>query len=146
MRKETANYKDEESFCPFVSRLLLWHWLSVGNINRKTRTTVRMIITKAQLMSERCFVINFLRADVFLIDTSRDNSLHLWTFERQRETNVIPCYTIYVHSLKRSIVVLIICCVICFTLIRKAYPPRNPCSKRVSWCRPCFCPLLFWLH
>ena len=67
MRKETANYKDEESFCPFVSRLLLWHWLSVGNINRKTRTTVRMIITKAQLMSVRCFVINFLRADVFLI-------------------------------------------------------------------------------
>ena len=72
-RKETANYKDEESFRSFVSWLLLWHWLSVENIDRKTKTTVRMIITKAQLMSVRCDVINFLRADVFLIDTSRDN-------------------------------------------------------------------------
>ena len=67
MRKETANDKDEESFCSFVSWLLLWHWLSVENIDRKTRTAVRMIITKAQLMSVRCFVINSLRADVFLI-------------------------------------------------------------------------------
>ena len=82
--KDTANYKDEESFCSFVSWLLLWHWLSVENIDRKTRTAVRMIITKAQLMSVRCFVINFLRADVFLKDTInciylllRDNKKHM---------------------------------------------------------------------
>ena len=67
MRKETENIIDEEYFCSFVSWLLLWHWLSVENIDRKTRTTARMIITKAQLMSVRCDVINFLRADVFLI-------------------------------------------------------------------------------
>ena len=36
-----------------------------------------MIITKAQLMSVRCDVINFLQADVFLIDTGRDNRLYL---------------------------------------------------------------------
>jgi len=72
LRKETANNKDEGSFCSFVSWLLLWHWLSIENIDRETRTAVRMIITKAELMSERCFVINFLRADAFT-DTSRDN-------------------------------------------------------------------------
>ena len=78
MRKEIANNKDEESFCSFVSWLLHWHWLSVENIDKKTRTAVRMTITKAQLMSVRCDVINFLRADdVFLIDTSRVNWLHL---------------------------------------------------------------------
>ena len=65
MRKETEYIIDEEFVCSFVSGLLLWHWLSVENINRKT--TVRMIITKAQLMSVRCDVINFLRAHVFLI-------------------------------------------------------------------------------
>ena len=73
MRKEIANNKDEESFCSFDAWLLLWHWLSVENIDRKTRTAVRMIITKAQLMSVGCYVINFLRADVSLRDTSRDN-------------------------------------------------------------------------
>ena len=67
MRNETANNKDEESLVSFVSWLLLWHWLSVENIDRKTRTTVCMTITKAQLMSVRCDVINFLRADVFMI-------------------------------------------------------------------------------
>ena len=61
IRKETANNKYEESFCSFF----------VENIDRKTRTTVRM--TKAQLMSVRCDVINFLQANVFLIDTGRDN-------------------------------------------------------------------------
>ena len=76
VRKDTSNDKDEESFCSFVSWLLLWHWLSVENIDRKTRTAVRMTITKAQLISVRSYVINFLRADVFLIDTSRD-WLHL---------------------------------------------------------------------
>ena len=59
MRKETANIIDEESFCPFVSWLLLWHWLSVDKIDRKMRTAVRMIITKVQLMSVRCYFINF---------------------------------------------------------------------------------------
>ena len=73
MRKETANIRDEESFCPFVSWLLLWHWLSVDKIDRKMRTAVRMIITKVQLMSVRCYFINFLRGNVSLIDTSRDN-------------------------------------------------------------------------
>ena len=77
MRKDTANNKDEDSFCSFVSWLLLWHWLSVENIDRKTRTAVLMIITKAQLMCVRCGVINFLRADVFLIDTSIHVISHL---------------------------------------------------------------------
>ena len=73
MRKETANIIDEESFCPFVSWLLLWHWLSVDKIDRKMRTAVRKIITKVKLISVRCYFINFLRGNVSLIDTSRDN-------------------------------------------------------------------------
>ena len=73
MRNETTNNKDEESLVSFVSWLLLWHWLSVENIDRKTSTAARMTITKAQLMSVRCDVINFLRVDVSLINTSRDN-------------------------------------------------------------------------
>ena len=64
-RKETANDKDEESFCSLVSWLLLWHWPSVENVDRKTRTAVRMIITRAQLMCVRFGVINFLLVDVF---------------------------------------------------------------------------------
>ena len=67
VKERNGKQKYEESFCSFVSLLLLWHWLSVENIDRKTRAAARMIITKAQLVSVRCFVINFLRADVFLI-------------------------------------------------------------------------------
>ena len=63
--RNSKQQQGEESFCSFVSWLLLWHWPSVENVDRKTRTAVRMIITRAQLMCVRCGVINFLLVDVF---------------------------------------------------------------------------------
>ena len=95
--KETAIYKDEESLCSIVSRLLLWHWLSVENIDRKTRTAVRMIITKAKVLSVLCYFINFLRGNVCLIDTSSDkgsctyNVITLGGSERPLPPSVREC-------------------------------------------------------
>ena len=44
----------------------------------------------------RCDVINFLQADVFLIDTSRDNGLHLETLGDNEKQMYSVCHTIYV--------------------------------------------------
>ena len=50
---------------PIKCFFLLWHWFSVENTDRKTSTAIRMIITLAQLMSVRCFVINFFASRCF---------------------------------------------------------------------------------